>query len=64
MELFTVSEVAEIFKVKNSTIYAWVKNGSLPSININGQLRFDRVDIDRVIEGSKTTILQSNNKVA
>ena len=41
MRLMTVKEVAEFLRAKPSTIYSWSDQGCIPSLKINGLLRFD-----------------------
>jgi PTS system nitrogen regulatory IIA component len=44
MEL-SVRDAARIFKVSESTIYRWIKEGDLPSRDIDGEHRFNRAEI-------------------
>ena len=45
-ELLTVAEVAALLKAKAKTIRQWVYQGKIPSIKINGLLRFSRIQIE------------------
>jgi excisionase family DNA binding protein len=62
-QLLTPSEVAEILRVKLSTVYAAAATGRLPAIQVwrgrrKSLLRFRRADIERLISGAgdaKTT---------
>lgn len=39
-ELLTIDELASILKTKEKTIRQWVYQGKIPSIKVNGLLRF------------------------
>ena len=45
MKLITIKEVSEILGVKVSTLYEWVRNGTIPSYRLNGLIRFDMDEI-------------------
>jgi|PlaIllAssembly_1097288.scaffolds.fasta_scaffold583318_2 excisionase family DNA binding protein len=45
MKILTVKQVAELIQVKPSTIYAWAEQRRIPSIKINGLLRFIEAEI-------------------
>jgi excisionase family DNA binding protein len=45
-QLLTTNQVAEFLNCKPSTVYAWAKRGEIPSIKLNGLLRFDSTDIE------------------
>lgn len=53
MNILTVKEVADILKVKISTVYAWAEQRKIPSYKINGSLRFHKEDIDKWLEVCK-----------
>ncbi|OGQ50783.1 MAG: hypothetical protein A3J24_01545 [Deltaproteobacteria bacterium RIFCSPLOWO2_02_FULL_53_8] len=53
MNLVTIKELSGFLKVKPSTIYSWVHNGTIPFIKLNGLLRFDMDEITKWVEGSK-----------
>ena len=44
-ELMTISDVAAILQAKEKTIRQWVYQGKIPSIKLNGLLRFARSEI-------------------
>ncbi len=49
-ELLTVPETAALFKVKVSTIRAWVLNRQIPYVKVFGKcVRFRRADIEKLI---------------
>jgi excisionase family DNA binding protein len=49
-QLLTANQVAELINCQPSTVYAWAKSGDIPSIKLNGLLRFDQTDIEGWIE--------------
>ncbi|MBI5888925.1 MAG: helix-turn-helix domain-containing protein [Deltaproteobacteria bacterium] len=53
MNLVSIKELSEFLKVKPSTLYSWVHNGTIPFIKLNGLLRFDMDEITKWIENSK-----------
>jgi excisionase family DNA binding protein len=53
MNLITIIDLSTILKVKQSTIYSWVHNGSIPFHKLNGLVRFDVDEIDAWIKESK-----------
>jgi len=53
--LWTIDDVSEYLNVKRSTLYSWVRNGTIPAHKIGGALRFDPIDIEGVVEASKVT---------
>ena len=55
MNLITIKELSEFLKVKQSTIYAWVHNGTIPFYKFNGLLRFDMDEVQEWVKGSKAT---------
>ncbi|MBZ0220892.1 MAG: helix-turn-helix domain-containing protein [Candidatus Methylomirabilis sp.] len=53
MNLVTIKELSDFLKVKPSTLYSWVHNGTIPFIKLNGLLRFDMDDVQEWVKGSK-----------
>lgn len=53
MNLVTIKELSEFLKVKPSTLYSWVHNGTIPFIKLNGLLRFDMDEVQEWVKGSK-----------
>ncbi len=39
--------------VKESTLYSWVHNGSIPFYKLNGLIRFDMAEIERWVKTSR-----------
>jgi excisionase family DNA binding protein len=54
-KLWTVEEVSEFLNVKRSTLYSWVRNGIIPAHKFGASLRFDPIEIDKVVEASRVT---------
>ena len=50
--LLTIRDLAKQLQVKSSTLYAWVAQGKIPSLKINGLIRFDPDTIDRWVKSS------------
>ena len=46
MKLLTVRELGAYLNVKEKTLYQWAELGQIPSIKLNGALRFDPHKID------------------
>ena len=42
----TVKDMAARLQVKDKTIYAWVSQGKIPCVKVNGVIRFDPGDIE------------------
>jgi excisionase family DNA binding protein len=53
MQLLTVKELSAIIKVKEPTLYSWANKGLIPSLKLNGLLRFDQEEITDWISHSK-----------
>jgi excisionase family DNA binding protein len=45
-DLLTVAEVAELLRVKESTVYTWAESGVLPVYRVGRLLRFSRTALD------------------
>lgn len=48
--LLAVKEVSRLLSVHPKTVYAWKASGLIPSFALNGQVRFDKGQIDEFIE--------------
>lgn len=48
-QLMIAAEVALWLRMRCSTIYAWAATGKIPSVKINGAIRFVRSDIEHWI---------------
>ncbi len=61
LKLLTVTEVADILKVKRSTVYGWAEQKVIPSCKIGGCLRFRTEDIETLINDCALTDTCYNN---
>jgi excisionase family DNA binding protein len=50
--LLTIRDLAKQLQVKSSTLYAWVAQGKVPSLKINGLIRFDPETINSWVKSS------------
>jgi excisionase family DNA binding protein len=55
MKLVNIKTVSEFLMVKESTIYSWVHNGSIPFHKLNGLIRFDMDELLVWVKTSKKT---------
>ena len=53
MRLVSIKIVADFLMIKQSTLYSWVHNGSIPCHKLNGLIRFDMVEIEAWVHSSK-----------
>ena len=49
-DILTISDVAHLLKVAETTVYGLVQKGDLPAFKVGGQWRFRRTAIDSWIE--------------
>jgi len=54
LDLLTVQDAARLLAVSVSTIYGWVWQRRIPFVKIGRALRFDRNDLDSLIEANRT----------
>ncbi len=52
MEFVTIKELSQFLKVKESTLYSWVHNGSIPFHKLNGLVRFNMEEIREWVKAS------------
>lgn len=52
-ELLTIDEVAKILKVSKMTLHRWDKNGVLRKVDVGGQRRYRRSDVEAITEKRK-----------
>lgn len=50
MTLLTVNEMASQLRVKDKTVYAWVSQGKIPYVKLNGIIRFDESEIEQWLQ--------------
>jgi excisionase family DNA binding protein len=62
MRLVSIKIVAEFLMIKQSTLYSWVHNGSIPFHRLNGLIRFDMDEIERWVKTSSQ--MQPDPKLA
>jgi len=53
MKLLTVKELSTIINIAEKTLYQWANLGVIPSMKLNGALRFDFDDIQAWINMCK-----------
>lgn len=53
MKLLKVREVAEMLGMRDKTIYQWAELGQMPSVKMNGSVRFDPKELDAWVERCK-----------
>jgi excisionase family DNA binding protein len=60
-ELLTVDEVAKEVKVHTETVRSWIRKKELPAIDIGGEYRIYRSDLDDFLQRRKTTRDKESN---
>jgi len=55
MKLATIKEVSAFLKVKESTLYAWVNQKTIPAFKLQGLWRFDMNAIEKWVKDSHNT---------
>ena len=63
MALVTIKDLSAYLTVKESTLYSWVHNGTIPFHKLNGLIRFDLDEIKSWVEASKPTSTDSIGSV-
>jgi excisionase family DNA binding protein len=56
MTLLTVKDMATRLQVKEKTIYAWASQGKIPSVKVNGVIRFDARAIEQWLQTCQVPI--------
>ncbi|PKM97435.1 MAG: transcriptional regulator [Elusimicrobia bacterium HGW-Elusimicrobia-1] len=51
--LLTIDELTEYIAVPRGTIYNWVNQRKLPYVKIGRRVKFDKQDIDKIIDKRK-----------
>lgn len=62
MKLISIKELSQFLNVKESTLYAWVHNGTIPSFKLKGLLRFDLEEIREWVKSSRS--IRCNVKIS
>ena len=63
-DILTISEVANLLKVAEKTVYGLAQKGELPGFKVGGQWRFSRSAIDSWIEAKTKSAGQPSAKAA
>lgn len=50
LNLYTISELVDLFTTTRPTIYSWIDNGDLIPIKIGGRVYFNQKDIEQMLE--------------
>lgn len=50
----TVDELCDLLKVTRQTIHVWIKDGKIRAIKMGRVTRFEKSEVERFIEESKT----------
>lgn len=61
-DILTASEVAAWLRIAVSTVYQWAGKATIPSIRLNGCLRFDRKELTRWIAQARTGLSHSRSE--
>ncbi len=61
--IVTIAELSKILKVKEKTLYQWAELGQIPSLKLNGCLRFDLNEIFQWIKSCKREPHSSYNSL-
>jgi excisionase family DNA binding protein len=62
--IVTTKELSEMLKINPKTLYQWAALGQIPSMKLNGALRFDIEDIMQWIRSCKKDQLPGYNSLA
>jgi excisionase family DNA binding protein len=52
-QLLTVKDLSALLSMHPNTIYRWKEQGKIPCVDINGQVRFEKAEIEKFIEKNK-----------
>ena len=55
----TVPEVAKLLRMSRQTIYNMVKSGDIPHFRVGNKVRFNRADIDALMQTKPVTTGES-----
>ena len=55
----TVPEVAKMFRMSRQTIYNMVKAGDIPHFRVGNKVRFNRADLDALMQTKSVTTGES-----
>ena len=51
----TVPEVAKLFRMSRQTVYNMVKTGDIPHFRVGNKVRFNRADLDALMQTKTVT---------
>jgi excisionase family DNA binding protein len=54
VQLMTVQEVADVFRVSDQTVYRWVDTGTLTALRVGGTIRIRREAVDGLLAAAET----------
>lgn len=54
MRFLTVAEIAELLRVRQETVYRWIKDRELAAIHLGRTVRISEADFDAFIKNRKT----------
>ena len=57
-DLWTVNEVAALFRVTPRTIRSWTASGTLRCVRIGGRVRYRRDTLEELLEGLETPVCE------
>ena len=55
----TVPEVAKLLRMSRQTIYNMVKSGDIPHFRVGNKVRFNRADLDALMQTKPVTTVES-----
>jgi excisionase family DNA binding protein len=64
MNILTVKDVAKLLRASPSTIYSWAEQGLIPSLKINGLLRFSEDEITTWLRDCQQQPVEGYNTLA
>lgn len=59
-DLLIAIEVAQWLRISRSTLYGWVAAGKIPSLKLNGTVRFIRIDIEHWVQNRSSVPADSS----
>ncbi len=54
-----VKDLSQYLNIKPSTLYAWVAQGKIPHVKINGRIRFQKEEIETWVESFREEKLKA-----
>lgn len=53
MQLYTLKETMEILKISRSTLWRYIKQGKIKTIDMLGNPRISKEEIEKIVKGVK-----------